>query len=204
MALLIRLSLADRHLPSSFSSIAFSPVFSKLIVQFQQRLAFCLLSYPSTLSWTKIVDIFDGRLFAFTLYRLSQSSSEIYFDSNTTDVVEKCLALLKLSTNEDIFRDIVQQLIQSKHIIFSSSSPKTRPAVVKQMQITRISNSFIDTYLGSILSRNDELTLNFVSPDNTRLARYKGRIVNLLDIKIYFLFFIGKHHWHVYKEVHIS
>jgi len=42
VALLIRLSLIDRHLPSNFPSIKYSSLFSELIIQFQQRLALCL------------------------------------------------------------------------------------------------------------------------------------------------------------------
>jgi hypothetical protein len=174
VALLIRLSLVDRHLPSNFPSIKFSPMFSKLIVQFQQRLGLCLSSYSSSLSWSKIVDIFDGRLFAFTLYQLNQSSSKIYFDSNTIDIVKECLTLLRLPNNKDIFCDIVKQLIQLEHIIFSSSSSEQEPVLVKQQKIIKISNPFIDTFLKPILATNDEPTFNFVSSEDSHLARYEG------------------------------
>ncbi|CAF4396193.1 unnamed protein product, partial [Rotaria sordida] len=60
VALLIRLSLIDRHLPSKFPSITFSSIFSQLINQFQECLTSCICSYSSLLSYSKIVDIFDG------------------------------------------------------------------------------------------------------------------------------------------------
>jgi hypothetical protein len=175
VALLIRLSLVDRHLPSNFPSVQFSLRFTELITQFQQCLASCVSSYSSSLSWCKIVDIFDGRLFAFTLYQLNQSS-KIYFDSNTVDIVNQCLNFLKLSTEENVFRDIVKQLVQSKHVTFSSSSSTEQSMVIKQQKITRISNSFIDTYLEPILSSNDKLTFEFINPEDNHSARYEGRV----------------------------
>ena len=183
VALLIRLSLIDRHLPSNFPSIQFSSKFSELIIQFQQRLSLCLSSYSSSLSWDKIADIFDGRLFAFTLYKLNQSSSKICFDSNTTDIVKSCLNVLKFSTNENLFHDIIQQLIQSKHVIISSSSSKKESGLIKQQKITRISNLFIDTYLELILSR-----FEFINPEDHHSTRYEGT-TNLLDIQIYLMFY---------------
>jgi hypothetical protein len=174
VALLIRLSLIDRHLPSNFPTVKFSPMLSKLIVQFQQNLALCLSSYSSSLSWSKIVDIFDGRLFAFTLYQLNQSSSKIYFDSNTIDIVKESLTLLKLSNSEDIFCNIIEQLIQSKHIIYTSTSSEKEPVLVKRQKISRISNPFIDTFLKPILSTNNELTFDFVNPEDSHLSRYEG------------------------------
>ncbi len=175
VALLIRLSLVDRHLPLNFPAIEFNPIFSELLIQFQQRLALNIFSYSSSSSWSKIVDIFDGRLFAFTLYQLNQSSSKIFFDSTTIDIVEKCLILLKLSNQETIFRDIVKELIQSKHLIFSTSSADKEVVLVKQQKMTRISNPFIDTFLKPVLSTNNQLNFDFVNPEDNHLSRYEGR-----------------------------
>jgi len=130
-----------------------------------------LSSSSSSSSWSKIVDIFDGRLFAFTLYQLS---SKIYFDSNTIDIVKECLTLLKISNNEDIFLNIVEQLIQAKHIIFSPLLSAKESVLVKQKNIARISNPFIDNFLKPILSMNDQLTFDFVNPEASHLSRYEG------------------------------
>jgi hypothetical protein len=179
VALLIRLSLIDRHLPLNFPSIEFSPRFSNLISQFQQHLAWNISSYSSNLSWSKIVDIFDGRLFAFTLYQLHQSSAKIYFDVNTMDIVQKCLTLLKFPENKNILSYSVEQLIQSKDIIISSSTTVTDSVVVKKQKITRISNPFIDTILKPILSKNDKLTFEFINPEEANhLSRYEGRTLS--------------------------
>ncbi|CAF4294279.1 unnamed protein product [Rotaria sp. Silwood2] len=185
IALLIRLSLIDRHLPSNFASMTFSSIFSDIIIKFQQHLAACLSSYSSSLSYSRVVDMFDGRLFAFTLYQLKQSSSKLKFDSNTMDIVKQCLTLLKLSTDENIFCNIVEELIQSKHIIFSSSTLNNKQSIsIEKQKITKISNPFIDIYLKPILSLHNQWTFDFVTPDDNSLVRYDG-----------------KYHWHVYKEV---
>ncbi|CAF3580025.1 unnamed protein product [Rotaria sp. Silwood1] len=89
VALLIRLSLIDCHLLSKFPSITFNSIFSQLTNQFQEHLTSCLYLYSSLLLYSKVVDIFDGRLFAFTLYQLKQSSSKMKFDSNTMNIVKK-------------------------------------------------------------------------------------------------------------------
>ncbi|CAF1084617.1 unnamed protein product [Adineta steineri] len=184
VALLIRLSLVDRHLPTDLPSVEFSPIFSQLIIQFQQNLAMSISSCSSSfLSWSKIVDLFDGRLFAFTLYQLNQSS-KMNFDSNTIDIVNDCLSFLKHPTDEYIFHNIIQQLIQSKHIIFSSVLSQEKLVVIKKQKITKISNTFIDIYLKPILSTIDGMTFDFINPNESHLARYEG-----------------KYHWHVYKEV---
>ncbi|CAF0901849.1 unnamed protein product [Rotaria sordida] len=184
VALLIRLSLIDRHLPSKFPSITFSSIFSQLINQFQECLTSCLCSYSSLLSYSKIADIFDGRLFAFTIYQLKQSSSKMRFDSNTMNIVKQCLTLLKFSIDENIFYNIVEELIQSKHIIFATSTSDRQLVPSEKQKIVKISNSFIDNYLKPILSTNNQWTFDFINPDESSSARYEG-----------------KYHWHVYKEV---
>jgi hypothetical protein len=191
VSLLIRLSLIDRHLPLIFSSVKFSTKFSELIIQFQQRLTLCLSSYSSSLSWSKVADLFDGRLFAFTLYRLNQSSSKMCFDSETYDIVKECLTFLKLPSSEKIFPDILKELIKSNNIIFSSSSPKKQSILIKQQKLTRISNPFVDTYLKPILSLNNELTFDFVNPDDSPSNRYEGRFAchRSSEVDIYFILY---------------
>ncbi|CAM4769547.1 unnamed protein product [Rotaria magnacalcarata] len=184
VALLIRLSLIDRHLPINFPSIKFSSIFSQSMIQFQQQLAICLSSYVSALSYSKVADIFDGRLFAFTLYQLKQSSSKIRFDSDTMNIIKQCLSLLNISMHENLFPNIVNQLIQSNHLIFSTLATDEQSVSMEKKKIAKISNSFIDTYLAPIMSKSDQWTFEFTDPDDSSLARYEG-----------------KYHWHVYKEV---
>ena len=169
VALLIRLSLSDRHLLASLPSITFSPIFSQVIIQFQHHLSSCLSSsFPTSLSCSKIADIFDGRLFAFTLYQIYQSSSNIRLDSKTSDIVQQSLTLLNIPFTENMFQNIVKHLIESKDVIFSSLeeeivSNNQRP---KRHAIIRISNPFIDTYLKPILSASKQLTFDMISPDD--------------------------------------
>ncbi|CAF0733868.1 unnamed protein product [Adineta steineri] len=184
IALLIRLSLIDRQIPSDFPSITFSTIFSQLITQFQQQLALSVSACSSVRSWSKITDLFDGRFFAFTLYQLNQSSSKISFDSDTMNIIIDCLSFLKFSVDKNIFYETIEKLIQSKHLIFSSSFSTETDVGSKSQEIARISNRFIDTYLQPIISNPEKLTFNFVDPKNVQLARYEG-----------------KYHWHVYKEV---
>ncbi|CAM4889645.1 unnamed protein product [Rotaria socialis] len=184
VALLIRLSLIDRHIPINFPSITFSSMFSQSMIQFQQQLAICLSSYVSDLSYSKVADIFDGRLFAFTLYQLKESSSKIRFDSDTMNIIKQCLSLLNISMPENLFHNIVNQLIQSNHIIFSTLATDEQSVSMEKKKIAKISNAFIDTYLAPIMSKSDQWTFEFTDPDDSSLARYEGN-----------------YHWHVYKEV---
>jgi hypothetical protein len=180
IALLIRLSLVDRHLPLSFPSVEYSAIFSQFIVQFQKRLALNLASYSSSLSWSKIADLFDGRFFTFTLYQIYQSSSNIRLDSKTNEIVKQSLNILNISSSENIFQDIVNQLIQSNDIIFSSSSSEKQGITIKQQktfpEIIKISNPLINTYLESIISSKDSLTFELIEPDNSQIIPYKSKI----------------------------
>ncbi len=177
VALLIRLSLADRHLPLNFPSVTYSPIFSQLIIQFQQQLALHLTSSSSSLSWSKIADLFDGRFFTFTLYQIQQSST-VRLDSKTNEIIKQSLHLLNIPSSENIFQDLVNQLIQSNDLSFSSSSPKTQLPVMEQQrnrkQVIRISNPFIDAYLNPILPSKGPLPFKLVEPDDSQIIRCKG------------------------------
>ncbi len=175
VALLIRLSLLDRHLPSTFPSVTYSPIVSQLIVQFQQRLASNLSTYSSSRSWSKIADLFDGRLFTFTLEEIHQSLN-IRLDSKTYESVKQALDILKIPVNENLFQDIVKQLIQSNDIIFSSEKPAT--TIIQQQnrqKIIRISNPFVDIYMRPILSRNDAVTFDLINPDESQIIQHRGK-----------------------------
>ncbi|CAF4569108.1 unnamed protein product [Rotaria sp. Silwood1] len=186
VALLIRLSLIDRHLPSSIPSVTYSSTFSQYIVQFQQYLSLNLSSNFSSLSYAKIADLFDGRLFAFTLYQIYQSS-KFSLDSKTYTIVKQSLDALNIPSNEHIFQDIMKELIQSNDIIFSSSLSKKQSVTIQQQdrqKIIRISNPFIDAYLKPILSSNDTLPFDLIIPDDSQVIQYKS-----------------KYYWRIYKEV---
>jgi len=179
VVLLIRLSLIDRHLSMNISSIILDSNFERFIVQFQKHLAcFQLAEYSSNLSWSKIADLFDGRLFAFTIYQIHQPSSKIVFDHDTLEIVNQCLTLLNLSNNEYSFQEIAKELIQSKSSKIDSDTPTSRK------KITKISNPFVDILLQPILTNQVEQTFEFINPTDRSSVRYEGR-----------------HHWHVYQEV---
>ncbi len=191
MALLTRLSLIDRHLPLSFPSVTFSSLFSELIIQFQRELALNLSSPCSSFSWSKVVDLFDGRLFAFTLYQIYQSSSNIRFDSTTISIIKQSLDILNIPFTENLFYDVLQQTIKSKDIIFASP-PVEQPSTLvekthKQQRITKISNRFTDKYLSPILSSETQLRIEWINPNDSEAPQYTGR-----------------YHWHMYKEVDSS
>ena len=183
VALLIHLSLSDRHLLASLPSITFSPIFSQLIIQFQHHLSSCLSSsFPSSLSCSKIADIFDGRLFAFTLYQIYQSSSHIRLDSKTSDIVQQSLTLLNIPSTDNMFQNIVKHLIESNNITPSSLDKEivSNNQSPQRHKIISISNSFIDTYLKRILSSNFVQTIDMIEPNDKQLAKYKGIIIDLV------------------------
>ena len=185
VALLIRLSLVDRHLVLSFPSVTFSPEFSQLIAQFQQRLATNLISSSSSAisSYSKIADLFDGRLLTFTLHQLQQSPN-LSLDSQTLAIIQQSLGLLNLSWNETIFQQALNQLIQSKHITLdpsSSSSTNDQPRSNRR-QLIQISNPFLDRYLQPILSSKGSLPFQFVEPDDSQIVR--NNWTTLQDVSI--------------------
>ncbi|CAF1056751.1 unnamed protein product [Adineta ricciae] len=182
MALLIRLSLVDRHLPEDLPSITFSSQLAQLIIEFQQQLAISVaVASSSTRSCSKIADLYDGRLFAFTLYQLL---SNVSFHSDTMCIFSDGLLFLEFSTDQNLFHETTNKLVEAEHLTFSPSLARQSTAVTKSQQITRISNRFIDTCLQPIISNINNTTFNFVDPQDVRLSRYEG-----------------KYHWHVYKEV---
>ncbi|CAF1549882.1 unnamed protein product, partial [Rotaria sp. Silwood1] len=83
----------------------------------------------------------------------------------------------------DIVKQL-EQLIQSKHIIFSTSISDRQLVSNEKQKIIKISNSFIDNYLKPIFSTNNQWTFDIIDRDDNSSARYEG-----------------KYHWHVYKEV---
>ncbi|UJR27241.1 hypothetical protein I4U23_008536 [Adineta vaga] len=168
LALLIRLSIVDRHLPSVIPSIQIHSTFSQFIDQFQQRLSLNLSTCSSTFSWSKIADLFDGRLFTFTLYQIAQSST-LRLDSRTNHILKQCLEILNIQFHDNMFKDIVDQLVQSNHISFSENSSENKINVRRQ-KVIRISNPFVDTYLKPILSSNNNTsTFDFIEPDLSEL-----------------------------------
>ncbi|CAF4055452.1 unnamed protein product, partial [Rotaria sp. Silwood1] len=177
VALLIRLSLCDRHLPASLPSITFSPAFSQFVGQFQHRLASFLSSSPSFLSWSKISDIFDGRLLTFTIYQISQFLSNIRLDSKTYDIVKGSLDLLNISLTENLFKDIMNKLVQSNDIILPLSPSESQVSLnnpeQKRHKIIRISNPLIDEYLKPILTASDKSTFDLINPDYSYLVRHE-------------------------------
>ena len=76
-------------------------------------------------------------------------------------------------------------MIESKDIIFSSSSPTTQSAQLSEQQkITKISNKFIDRYLRPILTTEVQSRIQWINPEESQAVRYEGR-----------------YHWHRYREV---
>ena len=199
----MRLSLVDRHLSSGCPPVIYSSAIATLIDRFQHLLALSISSSLSRRSWSKIADLFDGRLFAFTLHQLGRSSSsKLRFDSNTVDVIKECLPLFNLSLDENLFHETVARLVVLEHVTFPSSSSGEMAAANKRQQITRISNPFVDSYLQPIIAVVYGMPFDFVDPQEIHLARYEGRSFSTLLLSLHPLSLLtGKHHWHVFKEV---
>ena len=173
VALLIRLSLADRHLSSNFPQVIYSPKFIQFLTQFQQQLISNIDSTSSSLSWSKIADLFDGRLFAFTLQQIHQSTN-IRFDCKTNELVRECLQILNIPSNDNLFQQIIQQLIESKDIIFSSSTNESQTPTNKQKQrIIQISNPLMNTYLEPILRSKDTPSYELINPDEKQILFHR-------------------------------
>lgn len=157
-----------------------------MIEEFQTGLASTVPLPSSTFSSLKIADLFDGRLFAFTLEQLGQpSKSKVNFDSTTREIVHRSLAVLQIPSSDHLMEDVVQELIKSKDITFvSSSASADKSEPIEEWPLMRISNPFVDAVLKPILSPSVELTLKFIDPSDQKSSRY-----------------LSKHHWHVYKPV---
>ncbi|CAF1144509.1 unnamed protein product [Rotaria sordida] len=184
VALLMRLSLLDRHLPSSFSSIIFSPKLSQMIAQFQENLSLSVSSEVLSLSWSKVADLFDGRLFAFTLYQLS--SSNIRFDSTTYDIVRQSLSILNLPFSDDLFQNVIKRMIQLDLVDFSKESSVIIEQTATHRKVAKISNQFTDALLQPILLSNKTPTFEWVTPNEIQTIRYEGMIIVLLSCYTYY------------------
>jgi hypothetical protein len=177
IALLVRLSIMDRRVPSVGSSFTLSPQLNQQLAQFQQILGKHLVSYTSsTLSWSKIADLFDGRLFMFTIQWIHQSTSTIRIDSQTNHIVQRCLSNLNLDYHETYFVDIVKQLIQSNHIVFSTMTNKQSMVNnAQRQQVIRISNPLTNVYLKSILPSSKRSThYDMIDPNEKHCISYPG------------------------------
>ena len=186
VALLVRLSLLDRHLSNATLSPTLSPALSQLLARFQQQLATNLSECSRSLSWSKVADLFDGRLFVFTLEQIHRSQSTVRLDSNTSEIVQRCLASLNLPSTDRQFHDALDQLVQANEIQFSPVASENQGIQGEQRQkVIQISNPLLDTYLKPILNSNkDARAFDLVSPNGRQRASYQG-----------------KHIWQEYKEV---
>lgn len=201
VALLIRLSLTDRHLLSDYPSVTYSPAFSQLIGQFQQHLA-SNLACSLSLSYSKIADLFDGRLFTFTLHQLHQSSN-LRLDSRTLEIIQHSLHLLKLPSYETNFHNLLNQLIQSNHVTFTSSSSESNQQQQQQnrKELIRISNPFLDRYLQPIFSSKDALPFQFVEPDDSQIISHQSMFSNSSNSNISsFTLSTDRNPWTTYQD----
>ncbi|CAF0862885.1 unnamed protein product [Adineta ricciae] len=184
VALLIRLSLIDRHLPLSVPSIETHTSFSQSICQFQQRLALNLSARTSKCSQSKIADLFDGRLFIFTLYQIHQSAT-VRLDSRTNQILQRSLEILHIPFSETLLQDTVNQLVQSNYISFCVqpiNGEHTKTSV--KQTVLQISNPFVDAYLKPLFALNGNTVAFDLIPAEDR---------HILQCR-------GKHSWETYKE----
>ncbi|CAF5150604.1 unnamed protein product, partial [Rotaria socialis] len=67
---------------------------------------------------------------------------------------------LNIASNENIFQDVIKELVQTNDIIFSSSSSTQQQQQQQQpnkQKIIRITNPLLDTYLKPLISSNDAI-----------------------------------------------
>ncbi|CAF5151132.1 unnamed protein product, partial [Rotaria socialis] len=66
---------------------------------------------------------------------------------------------LNIASNENIFQDVIKELVQTNDIIFSSSSStqQQQQQQPNKQKIIRITNPLLDTYLKPLISSNDAI-----------------------------------------------
>jgi hypothetical protein len=184
----MRLSLLDRHL---FPTRRFTSDCSRLIVDFQRHLAHTMRSNEFHGPWSFISDMFDGRLFAVTLASLND---RVRFDAETMRIVTKATAYLTIQPPMFSWTQLTEQFIEQPSGI-KSDATQEKPTLV------RINNRFVETYLKPV----DVSAFQFVTPSHEqRFASYEGRTSVLYRRSTEFFCSLGRHHWHVYREVRIT
>lgn len=146
-------------------------------MKFQQTLDYCLNSETSLLCWTHVADMFDGRLFTFTLQWLYQSSKDHCFDSETICLVKQTLNKLGINLDISDFKNSLNKMIQLKHIQFVTSSLNVSSTVVnmQRQKVVKISNPLVDLYLKPIYSTmTDGYQFDLISPDECHATVYEG------------------------------
>lgn len=168
IALLLRLSLIDRHLSEDLINVVFEKPMSDLLQDFQKRMAAAITNSSSTLSWSKIGDSFDGALFGFTLTQLARD--DIHFDSNTINVAHESLHFLGISFTDEIFVSSTNSLISLQAIRIR---PETEANAFfrcdSQTKVMKISNPLIDTVVQPILS-----DIDLIPPTKISSIRHEG------------------------------
>lgn len=204
LALLLRLSLLDRHLPRSIPIWQFSEGFIEQCNRFQTRLAENLTaSALSTFSWSKIADLFDGRLFHLTLDQLHRRQLSFRLDPLTEELVKDCFLALNLSYEQSLFSTIINRLVESHDLRVPDQAPTLENAPLARPQVIRISNPLIDQYLRTIPQPQE---FDWIPPHPQFQNTYPGRIRCAFHcISENFLFFdlLGRYIWTGYKEVNL-
>ncbi|CAF1475790.1 unnamed protein product, partial [Didymodactylos carnosus] len=194
ISLLLRLSIVDRHL-ISFPTVIFSSTVSKLLSSFQKLLATVVsnlrLSSLTTLSFNKISDMFDGRLFAFTVHSINSNNSHFSIDCETSNIFRQSLHLIDESETttatpplEKLLNENLKQLILSGDIKCSSEASSLSTIINlrnSKRKLSKISNPFIDEYLKPILSATDA-NIDFMDTPNSSHTQYEDIKDNQLQI----------------------
>jgi hypothetical protein len=203
IALLIRLSIADRHIKNdinirghdiTFPTVTFSIEFSKHIHRFQEYLAYSLSAISNVeLNHSKVGDMFDGRLFTFTLFLL-KCDPNFLLDIDTTLVIEKCMACLdkicRLSENVELkdnfklkdksvnmyFINLTKKLVLQNHVDFARGNSQHEKRRHYNNTVLEVSNPMIDKYLDKpSLPYNIIRSINRTD-DNPRRPVYEGKM----------------------------
>lgn len=179
----MRLSIGDRHIKRhirvnqqtlNFPTLELDDDLSKKILLFQQCLSYSLSTITDvSLDYSRVGDMFDGRLFVFTLFEISRNKN-LSFDNDTILIFNSCKEFLNgiglagkifIPYSKSIKKhliDLTNQLMSNNKIRFIAEA---EPEIIRNYDntISRVSNRLIDTYL--------QETIRSIS-SNSRLSSY--------------------------------
>lgn len=161
VSLLVRLSITDRHL--STRPTRFEWKFDEELENFEKILAKSIAKVSSKDKTQKIGDIFDRRLFFFTIEQIAEKRSAFRLDSTTKSFLQR---IFQIEISD--FSPLVDRLIKSQKVQVEQKSNDEN----HHSSLIRISNPLIDKFTGIVLNSNQ---LEFVEPEENLLSSFSDR-----------------------------
>jgi hypothetical protein len=137
---------------------------------------------PPYWSFKNISDMFDGRLFAFTIWSLftsNNNNNKFSIDSETLKIFQSILHLINDSygtlPNVQLLTDHLTNLIESGDIQCSAEISSISLSLQNNRRtLSKISNPFIEEYLESFLSSTTSKNIDFIEPVSSSSMQYEG------------------------------